>query len=349
MQQTGHNKIMTKFSQMPTPRVTQQDIANAVGVSHVTVSHVLHRSRRSRVSVETQQEILRVAAEMGYTPRDVTTHTVALVIGANDLRSEVTSSILADADSLLRNHGFRMTVSTFDAASIGQAKNFLDQKTVDGVIFTDWYGKASRRLLPLPVPWVLLADADDVGSGVDQVAADTVQTARMVTEYLLARGHQQVCFVAGRAGIGFHERAKRGILEALQRAGMPSANLTTIHDDGPRSPDFEEEVIPLLKASGQPPTAVITISFGGAMVAMNRLHRCGFRVPEDVSIVSLTDSPRLQALRPAVTSTTAVGFDVVRLAVERLVQKIHQPETIPHRLLVPSEMIERESVATVLS
>jgi LacI family transcriptional regulator len=336
---------MTKFSQQPGARVTQQDIADAVGVSHVTVSHVLHRSRRSRVSAETQQQILRVAAEMGYTPRDVTTHTVALVIGADDLRSEVTSSILADADTLLRKHGFRMTVSTLDVASIGQAKNFLNQKTVDGVIFTDWYGKASRRLLPLPVPWVLLADADDVGAGVDQVAADTVQTASMVTEYLLARGHKQLCLFTGRAGIGFHERARRGILKALYEVGLPPSCMMAIHDDPPRTPDFEEVLVPLLKKSGHPPTAVVTTSFGGAMVAMNRLQRCGFRVPADVSIVSLTDSPRLEALRPAVTSTTAVGFDVVRLAVERLIQKIRQPETIPRRLLVPSEMIERESVA----
>jgi DNA-binding LacI/PurR family transcriptional regulator len=201
-------------------------------------------------------------------------------------------------------------------------------------------------LLPLPVPWVLLADADDVGSGVDQVAADTVQTARMVTEYLLERGHRQLCLFTGRSGIGFHDRAKRGILEALCQAGLSSANLSVNQDEGPRSPDFEEEIIPLLKQSKHSPTAVITISFGGAMVVMNRLHRCGFRIPEDVSVISLTDSPRLKALRPAVTSTTAVGFDVVRLAVERLIQQICQPETIPHRLLVPSEMIERESVAT---
>jgi DNA-binding LacI/PurR family transcriptional regulator len=330
--------------------VTQRDIAEAVGVSHVTVSHVLHRSQRSRVSAEMQRRIQRVAAEMGYTPRAVTTHTIAVAADPTSLWWDATANILTYADEVIREHGYRMAVSTLDATSMKTAPTLFYQKTVDGVIFTEWYARAARHFHALCVPWLLLADADEPGleGHVHQVGTDTVGTARTVTERLLREGHERFCILLGPISVGYHQRLMRGVLQALGNAGLPLDNVSVIRNDEEERIEMEDALLPLLQST-HPPTAIITGSPGGAMVILNRLQRNGYRVPEQVSVISLTDSPRLTALRPAVTATTATGRKEVRLAVEALIEQIKRPQTAPQRALMMGEIIERDSVAPAQS
>ena len=330
--------------------VTHQAIAEKLGISRAAVTLALHRTHRARINPETRKEILRVARQMGYEPRNITTHTIALVVHSDGLWSDATTSVLMAANELLRAGGYRMSITTLDADSIGEAKNLFHQKAVDGVIFTEWYGKASHCLLSLPVPWVLLADADDVDEGVDQIAADTVETARRLTEYLISKGHERIFIAAGCSDIGFHQRFERGVRDAFENARLPASDAVTdaVAIDKTAGPprDVEDLLLPLLKGR-RPVTAVIAVSPGGALAILNRLQYRGFRVPQDVSIVSLLDSPRLRAFRPAMTTTTMLSPQTVELAARRLIQKITEPETIPARILVPGEVVERDSVVSV--
>jgi LacI family transcriptional regulator len=177
---------------------------------------------------------------------------------------------------------------------------------------------------------------------------DTVATARSVTERLLREGHERFCILTGPIKIGNHERLMRGVMQAMSAAGQPLDNVSVIQNEEERKVEVEDALLPLLKGR-KPSTAVITGSPGGAMVILNRLQRNGYRVPDDVSVVSLIDSPRLEALRPAVTATTATGRKEVRLAVEHLLEQIKRPHIAPQRVLLPGEIIERDSIAPAKS
>ena len=324
-------------------RVTQRNIADAVGVSHTAVSHVLHRPHQARISSDTQREILHMARQLGYEPRRSTTHTITIVVQPEGLWTDVTINILAAADEFLREKGYRMSVSTLSADNISTAAQLFNQKTVDGVIFTEWYGAKSKCLSSLRVPWLLLADATDVDKKFDQVALDTVVTAQRMTEYLLARGHKRICLAIGEAGIGYHERLKRGVMAALTAANLPASQLIVIHDV--KSNSAERALVSLLEE--KTPIAIIAGSPGHTTLVLNRLQYHGFRVPEDVSLVSIIDNPRLVLLRPAITASTAVGTKTVQKAVMHLINKIEDPQAAPQQILISGEIIERESVARI--
>jgi LacI family transcriptional regulator len=323
-------------------RVTQRDIAKAVGVSHVTVSNVLHSAHGARISPEIKREILQMAQLMGYEPRAATTHTIAIAVHPESLVTDILTNTLAVADKLLRGHGYRLTISTLGADSTGSLSQLFNQKTVDGVIFTEWFGAESECLHALRVPWVLLADTADPGERVDQIAPDTVRTSRRLTEHLLAHGHRRICVVTGRAGVGFHDRQVQGVREALRDANLPESCATVIYSHA--DSDIESELLREVRGEN-PATAVMVSSPGGAMVVLNRLQRRGVQVPEEVSVVSLTDNDRLLALRPRITATTVAGNDAVKMAIERLIERIARPELEPQRVAVPGILIERESVA----
>lgn len=149
-------------------RITQQQIAERVGVSNVAVSNVLHGSHRSRISDSKQSEILRVAREMGYRPRQVTTHTVGFVVSASEMRLDASENALIFAHEILQKRGYRMLFVMVDEGNPESLRDTLNPKTVDGVLFNCWCGGQIEELLSEDVPWVLLTE-NEVGMEVDQV------------------------------------------------------------------------------------------------------------------------------------------------------------------------------------
>lgn len=340
----GYNQIVVKFYQSLGRRVTQRDIADQVGVSHVTVSQVLHQQNGSRVSQETRDEILRAAREMGYQARGMTTHTVAMLVKPSSLSIDVTTSILVDADEVLRQHGFRMSVSMMDLDHLEDTAELFGPKKVDGVIFTEWSPGIAKICKSLSVPRLLLADATETSEDINQVGMDTVKTSRRMTARLIAQGHKHLCVVTGVAGVGYHERLKNGVRMAFADAGLPEKNISVLHTT--QEYEVEDELISLLR-NRRPPTAIITGSPSGANFTLNRLQANGFKVPGDVSLVSIIDNFKLGLLKPSVTSTNAAGSETVKCAVETLVESIRNPRAQTMRKLIAGEIIERDSVRAV--
>jgi LacI family transcriptional regulator len=330
---------MIKINSKTKRRITQHDIARAVGVSHVAVSHVLHRSQLSRISVEKQEEIRRVALEMGYRPRRMTTHTVAVIVSTDTLYWGIGNAQLAFIDRLLRENGYRMTLVTYDEQDTPEGiAEILNSKTVDGVLFWDLpHGEA--RQTSKDIPWLFLGEEDHPPADMDQVAMDTYQTTSSVVRQLHQLGHRKMAVVSGVPGVGYHRRMEEGLLVALQELKVRQQPVIIQN---------KQKAMPgLVKKAFQKkshPTAIIVSTGNSAQIILNTLLACGLEVPRDVSVVSLVDSSHLELHRPSIAATTANGVQLMRLAVERLLERIANPDLPPRHVLLPGELIPRESL-----
>jgi LacI family transcriptional regulator len=330
---------MIKINTETKRRVTQHDIAEVVGVSHVAVSHVLHRSQQSRISVEKQQEIRRVAREMGYRPRRMTTHTVAVVVGTGTLYWGIINAQLTFIDRLLRENGYRMTLVTYDDQDTAEGiAEILNSKTVDGVLFWDlWLSKAAQA--SQDIPWLFLGEEDHPPLDIDQVAMDTYRTTALIVRELYKCGHRKMAVVSGQPGPGYHRRMEEGLLTTLHELNVRQQPIIIQNK--------EKAMSGLVKKAFQKqshPTAIIVSTGTSAQIILNTLLACGLEVPRDVSVVSLVDSSHLELHRPAITTTTANGIQLMRLAVERLFERIANPDLTPRHVLLPGELILRESL-----
>jgi LacI family transcriptional regulator len=128
----------------------------------------------------------------------------------------------------------------------------------------------------------------------------------------------------------------------MEEAGLPLSNLTLIRT--PVIEEIHEPLVTIMKRRDAP-TAIIVITPGQAITTLHALSTAGFRVPADVSVVSVIDNDRFRALPPVLTVTDAVGPAFVELAVKRLIEKINNPDSPPQQTLVAGNVIERESVA----
>lgn len=337
--------MAVKFNGTNGKRVTQQEIADIAGVSHVAVSYALHRKLQSRISKEKQQEIRRIAKAMGYKPRALTTYTIGLALPVQSLRLEITSSLIVTADEVLREKGYRLTIAAFDENHPDGRGFLLDQKNADGVLLTDPRFNVNKIIAP-ELPRVLMADADEehTRGEIDQVSMDTRETMKRVVEYAVGRGHKRMGLVASVQRSIYDNHLREGFRAAFKDQKLPARNAAML-EVGNR----DNTAGPLLKAlSGpNPPTLIIAGSSARALYVLNVLQWAGYTVPEDVSLISLIDSERLPLLHPAVSATTALNSEVISLAVERLLQRIETLDAPVQRALIPGTVIERESVKNV--
>ena len=92
----------------PAEGITQQQIANAMGVSRQLVSHALHGTRSSRISPDTRREIRHQACLMGDLPRNRTAYTVGFVTPLESQLLAGESRFMVMVGQALRLAGYRI-------------------------------------------------------------------------------------------------------------------------------------------------------------------------------------------------------------------------------------------------
>lgn len=313
-----------------------------MGISRALVTKALHRSSRTRVSDETRNEILRVAQQLGYQPRNITTRNIGYVISLDQLQLEGETNFLRYVQQALRRYGYRLTLADFDAANPQALRDVLNRKTVDGVLLTQWFDGRVLEVLGDDVPMMLTTDEYGLSEEFDLVAVEARSTLATLTKHLLAYGHEQFCLVIGAGHVKYHHRIAQGVCDALRDANLDESHLRIVEVSNNAS------IAPLLTKAMRRKnrsTAVIAANPSQAVPALFALLEAGYKVPADVSLVSSVDSSQFTVLRPHLTATTMAGLEIAERAVQRLVQKIENPALPPQRIFVAGEIIERDSVA----
>jgi DNA-binding LacI/PurR family transcriptional regulator len=96
-------------------------------------------------------------------------------------------------------------------------------------------------------------------------------------------------------------------------------------------------------AVADPPTAIFTSSDKAAFGVLRAARAVGLVVPRDLSVVGFDDNPIAATARVPLTTIRQPLSDMGRRGVELLVQQIQGKRTTPTKLLLPTELVERQS------
>ncbi len=339
---------------MNTSRVSIKDIAEAVGVSHSTVSRALNDSPLVREA--TKAQIKRMAREMGYIPNAVArslkaqrSGTIGLVV--TSLLDPFFTEMMAGVDEVAGEAGLSMfvTASHNDPEREMAVIETFHRRRVEGIIVA-----ASRlthryreRLARIRVPLVLINQhADQSQPGMHVVAFDERAGAWQAVEHLLTLGHRQI----GYLGLGNRQRSNRlrlaGYRDALQGAGIapdpawtrivPEAEMRTLSDTGAG----EAYLTTLLDAGA---TAALCYNDRVAIGALIACRRASFAVPEAVSLVGFDDIEAAQWVTPPLTTVRQPKREMGRLAMGMMLDLLADQEVTDH-VLAPT-LVRRESTA----
>ena len=328
---------------------TLEEVARLAGVSRSTVSRVIND--HPSVREETRVRVWEAIRKSGYRPHAVArslvtkrTQIVGMVI------PEVVSHLFTDpffpillrsATEACNERGYQLMLSLFSSSADRQEiyQRLVRNAYLDGVIVASAAlgDPLISDLLRDGVPFVCVGRSPD--ERVHSVDVDNVGGTQMAVEHLIRLGHRRIGMVTGRPDMTAGQDRVEGYRQALVAHGIP------VDEDLIIEGDFTEAsgMAGMQRMLPAEPSAAFMASDTMAVGALKALRQAGRRVPQDISLVSFDDIPVASATEPPLTTVRQPIGRMAVLAVEALLDLIEQPGSGPQRIVLPTQLVIRES------
>jgi len=169
---------------------------------------------------------------------------------------------------------------------------------------------AGGRLLPLVA-------VDRPGSIGRSVEADLEGAGYLLARHLVEDGHREIGLITHEAPLSNVVPIEAGYRRALAEAGL-RANERHVYRVGAWGLEAGEAAADRLVAGTGRPTALVAIADLLAIGAMRQLRRAGLRVPGDIAVTGIDDSPLAALVDPPLTSVTLPALAMGARAVATL-------------------------------
>jgi LacI family transcriptional regulator len=329
-----------------------RDVAQAAGVSAMTVSNVLH-GRSARVSTATVRAVEEAIARLGYVPNGAAralsaraSGIVALVYPAADdgapaLSNPHDSVLVGEVERAVARSGRHlMILSSRDVLTTAAS---LRTWSVDGVIVLGIFAEQVHELRARAGVPMVFVDTD--APGTSGVGIDDRLGGHLAGAHLGGLGHRAHAFVGPDATVGGVVQERHlGWSTALQERGVDARSAPTL-TVAAASYDAGRTAAEHLLALPAPPTAVFCTADVLAVGLLHGLARAGVRVPHDVSVVGFDDTPECRYVQPALTTVRQDVGAKGRTAAELLDRLVAGDSTTPARTVLPVELVVRDSTA----
>lgn len=332
---------------------TIYDVAKHAGVSIATVSKVL--SGRPYVSEKTRQRVLDSVAALHYVPSVVArglatnrTNMIGLVItyDPHDLFADPNLlQLLYGVDTAVTERDYALLLSTARTADdrLSAYRRLLHAYRVDGVLVETGLGEEGvSQLVDSGYPCAIVGYTS---LGLPCTHPDDYTGARLLTAHLLELGHRRIGIITGPDSLAVTARF-RGHCDALAEFGLPA--LPELCVPGTYRPESGYEGTAQLMKLDPPPTAIFAFNDRMAFGAIQWLRKHGYRVPEDLSVAGFDDIASAAQFDPPLTTVRQTPSMIGHRAVELLCEQIDGGGSVPREVVLPVELICRQSTAPAL-
>ncbi len=328
---------------------TIHDIARELKISASTVSRALQNN--PRISLKTREKILAVAESMGYRPnviasnlRNKRSNTIGVVVPL--INRYFFSAVISGVEDIAFKAGYTVVISqSNDLANkeIAIVQSMFANR-VDGLIIsiamqaTNYEHLKMFRKKNIPLVFFDRAVAEIEA---DKIVVDDFNGGYRVTQHLIDQGYKRIGHMAGSQNLQTYIDRKNGYIEALAKNGIPhdeSLVITNslIAEDGVRA-------VQQLMNLSVPPDAIFCGNDTTALSSMIYLRDKGIRIPEDMGIVGFSNEPFSRVVSPSISTIAQPGFLMGQKAAEMILNQIEHKERIFKTLVLPTELIIRES------
>ena len=326
--------------------MTLKRIAQDAGVSLAAVS--LAVNGRPGVSDETRERVQAVARKLGYTPRRAQpgrTHLLGLVVENLPLpvlQDIFYAEVIGGMSAAVQAGGHGLMLHTLKASEDVPAALSALRERSGGLLLLgggDITDDCIRQLACTGVPFVLV-DNYVIGEKYDSVLPDNFSAGQTATNHLIELGHRRIALLEGPRKYKTLTDRLKGYLGALNEAGIPIDPGAMIKPISGTSKKGYLQMRQLLD-SGDAPTGVVAISDKTAFGAMEAIREAGLRIPRDISIVGIDDVVESRHMLPPLTTVHIPKREFGRAAIEKLLRRIAEPNALPSKTVLYTELVVR--------
>lgn len=319
------------------------DVARVAGVSHQTVSRVLHDS--PNVRGETRERVLKAIRQLDYRPNSMaralaTGRSKTLGVVSSDTTFYGPASTLLGIEQAAHEAGYAVSVASVRSVSrsvVLEAVQKLRDQGVDGVAIIAPLRSGADALRQLKSDFAVVAVEAGQSGPVPVATVDQRAGAAAATRHLLNLGHKTVWHIAGPADWQEAQERILGWRSSLEAAGARAPEALR-GDWTPRAGYELGET--LLKTRDV--TAVFVANDQMALGLLRRIHESGRHVPRDLSVVGFDDIPEAAYFTPPLTTVRQDFAELGRRCLQILLARIEGGEQ-PARVVVSTELVVRDS------
>jgi LacI family transcriptional regulator len=324
---------------------TIHDVAKRAGVAPITVSRVINN--RGYISQETRSSVMAAIDELGYVPnvlarslRSKKTHTLALVL--TDITNPFFTIMARGVEDTASKAGYNVIFCNTDESEEKEEKyiQLLLQKQVDGILLVpaNSSSKSISAILDQGTPTVVLDRR--VTTPVDVVRCDSEDGGYQLARLLLDLGHRRIAVLNGSFNVSTSRDRQTGFRRAMQEYGIETQELDYF---GAFTQLSGYEMTKQAMAQTPRPTAIFA---GNNLIAIGTLwalRDLGFKVPEDVAVVSVDDLPQSLMAAPFLTVASQPAYEMSKKATELLLARLEGRSDEIQDIVLPIELIIRSS------
>ena len=325
-------------------------IARKTGYSAATVSRAL--SRPDRVSEKTLRIIKEAAAGCGFEKRSYRTArapearkpTGYYLMSVPNPENPFYGQIIEGAVSAASSYGCRIYVdyTLFAERSASGITRIPDLGSFDGMILMTAIEDEELLHLKEDLPLIQCSEYNEHLTGISAVSIDDVASERKAAEHIISSGAKDIAYVSCPLSMRYAKRRLRGFVEACRAHGisvpshriivLPQASYTAALDAAHR-----------LLGSPDRPEAVVCSSDIYAIACLRAAKTINISIPEDLLVIGFDDIPMACMTELSLTTIRQPRFRLGFAAFETLYLEIRNPEIKKQRILLPTELIIRET------
>lgn len=331
---------------------TIKDIAKQAGVSPATVSRVLNYDATLSVSDEKRQLILEIAEALDYaTPRQrqdkktVQRQRIGLIHWytiQQELEDPYYMSIRMGIEKQCYENNLDI-VKIYDPRHY----DFAQLGDVAGLIAIGKFSDSDLDQFIALSPHVVFVDSSPRENVFDSIIIDFEKAVVEVIQHFLDHGHSHIGYIGGREYVGVErtplgERREMVFHDYLLKHNLLDSEQIYIGSFVAAS-GYELMKRAIENSGDRLPTAFLIASDSMAIGALRALHEKGIAVPEQVAIIGFNDIPTSKYTVPPLASVRVHKEFMGETAVDLLLERVQKQRTIPKKVIVPTELILRES------
>ena len=340
---------MVRIRKGPSKTVSIEDVARLAGVSITTVSRVINNS--ASVKEKNKAKVLEVIKQLKFKPSVFAqrlasgkSNVVALVIPRYEgiFYSFYALELIRGVGTLCEALKLDLLLHLTDNRSV------LNLRGVGGIIFADIIGNTDqiKDASASGVPCVVINNyAKDLN--VNSVSIDNTGGAESAVDYLISLGHEKIAHITGDIVTQGAAQRFEGYKKSLKKHGITPEERYIFRTDYSRG-QARAAAEKLIRMS-DPATAVFVASDSMALEVMAVARESGKKIPDDLSIVGFDDNPSGLYGPVALTTVRQPLVQMAQEGIKRLNVLISKKESKLERIVLPTELVIRESCRTISS
>jgi len=333
-------------------KITLVDVADASGVSAITVSRVINQPEK--VSESLRIQVQKAIDSLGYIPNQhasslASSKSKVIGVAIPSLSNIVFNEVLRGIYDVMGAAGYKVLLVDTHYSPLEEEKmvRTLLSQSPEGLIITGGdQTKACQNFLhkahiPIVQIMELLADPIDMNVGFAHGRAGFD-----VVKHLLGQGYQRIGFIGARMDPRVQQRMQ-GYKLALEQAGKFEKNYIVTTPE-PSSIGVGGELFKSLMASTSGVVdAVFCVNDDLALGALFEAQRMNIRVPQDMAICGFNDIEAAAYVNPSLTSVSAGRYEMGVQASEMIIRVLNDKPIESKKVDMGYEIKKRASTSRI--